>query len=359
MSGKWEENLRKVTPYTPGEQSRCQSIVKLNTNENPYPPAPQVRSALAAMEADSLRLYPELDSGGLTSALADNFGVDYDQVVVGVGSDDILSMCFLAFFNSSRPVLFPDVTYSFYRVWAELYHVPYETPPLDENFRICPEDYDRENGGIIFPNPNAPTGVEMSGGDIEYILEHNQDSVVIIDEAYIDFGGHSVIPLIDKYENLLVVQTFSKSRALAGVRIGYAIGSRRLIRELKDVKSSINSYSVNRISQAVGEASLKNPDYHRLVTDKIISTREEAAQKLTDLGFVCTDSRANFLFVTHPEWKASELYQTLKDQNILVRYFNTPRIDNYLRITVGTDSQMERLYQVLGSFHPETSRKGD
>ena len=232
---KWENNVRKVIPYTPGEQPDQPDMIKLNTNENPYPPAPGVARALQEEETDSLRLYPDPAAGDLVGAIAQAYGLKNEQVFVGVGSDDVLAMSFLTFFNSEKPILFPDITYSFYDVWADLFRIPYRRPALDENFHICTEDYFRENGGIIFPNPNAPTGVELPPAEVEEIVKHNPDTVVIVDEAYVDFGGKTALPLIEKYDNLLVVQTFSKSRSMAGMRIGFACGNEKLIKYLNDV----------------------------------------------------------------------------------------------------------------------------
>ena len=346
MSG-WIENIRRVIPYVPGEQPRRTDIIKLNTNENPYPPAPGVRALAQSMDTDVLRLYPDPGAAELTGVLADHYGLKPDQVFVGVGSDDVLAMAFLTFFNSDRPILFPDITYSFYSVWADLFRIPYERPALDADFKICKEDYYRENGGVIFPNPNAPTAIFEELDAVEDIIRHNQDSVVIVDEAYVDFGGESALRLISTYDNLLVVQTFSKSRSMAGLRIGYAMGSPELIRAMNDVKYSYNSYTMNRPSQILCIEAVKDDEYFRETLEKIITTREHAKKKLESLGFEVTDSRANFLFASHPDYPAEELFAMLKESGIYVRYFKAPRIDNYLRITVGTDEQMEALYRCL------------
>ncbi len=350
------DNIRKVTPYTPGEQPDRPGMVNLNTNENPYPPSPGVLRALRELDCDALRLYPDPASSGLTKALADFYGLDVSQVFVGVGSDDVLAMCFLTFFNSQKPILFPDVTYSFYDVWAELFRIPFRRPALDEELRLRKEDYYQENGGIIFPNPNAPTGVEAPLSDIEEILKRNRDVVVIVDEAYVDFGAHSALKLLDRYENLVVVQTFSKSRSLAGMRIGYAFGSPALIRALNDVKYSFNSYTMNRTALAAGMAALADREYWRQTLDKIIATREKARERLGSLGFTFPDSRANFLFVTHPVWRAETLFAALREADIYVRYFRQPRIDNYLRITIGTDGEMEKLYHFLEGYDAKGGR---
>lgn len=337
----------------PGEQPNRPGMVKLNTNENPYPPAPEVAAAIRGIEPDSLRLYPDPAASALTKALADRYGVRPEQVFVGVGSDDVLAMCFLTYFQSGKPILFPDISYSFYDVWADLFQIPYERPALDENLCIRKEDYYRENGGIIFPNPNAPTGVELPLEDIEEILRHNPDSIVIVDEAYVDFGAHSALRLLEKYENLVIVQTFSKSRSLAGMRIGYAFASEELIRALNDVKYSFNSYTMNRTSLAAGVACLENEAYWRETVDKLIRTREQTKQRLKELGFSFPDSRANFIFATHPVWHAGKLFESLREADIYVRYFPKPRIDEYLRITVGTEEQMERLFRFLEHYRED------
>lgn len=346
----WEANIRKVVPYVPGEQPVGEKLIKLNTNENPYPPAPGVAKALQGMDVDALRKYPDPAATVLVEALAKFHGLNEDQVFVGVGSDDVLGMAFLTFFNSEKPVLFPDITYSFYPVWADLFRVPFETPALDGEYRIVKEDYYRENGGVIFPNPNAPTGILMPLSDVEDIVVHNQEAVVIVDEAYIDFGGEPALPLIEKYENLLVVRTFSKSRNMAGVRIGYAMGNSALIKALNDVKYSYNSYTMNLPSILMGAEAVKDVAYFENTLGRIIKTREEAGERLKRLGFTCLPSSANFLFATHERVGAREIFEALKEEQIFVRYFNLPRIDNYLRITIGTDEEMEALYGFLDRF---------
>ena len=343
------KNIRRTEPYVPGEQPQ-EKVVKLNTNENPYPPAPGVERILKEMNADGLRLYPDPTSGKLIHELAEFHGVNEDQIFVGVGSDDVLSMCFLTFFNSDKPILFPDITYSFYKVWAELYHIPYECPKLDDNFKIIKDDYYRENGGIIFPNPNAPTGIYEDLDFVEAVLSHNPESVVIVDEAYIDFAGKSAIELIEKYENLIVVQTFSKSRSMAGMRIGYAISNPKLIQYLNDVKYSFNSYTMNQTSILCGTESVRDQVYFKTSVDRIVKTREWVKEELHKLGFLFTDSKANFLFVTHPQYDAKELFETLKKNKIYVRYWESKRIDQYLRITVGTLEEMEQLLSFLKTY---------
>ncbi len=345
----WEKNVRRVVPYTPGEQPKIADIIKLNTNENPYPPSPKVIEALhmAADMTDALRRYPDPTADELVSAIAEMYHMPKDQVFVGVGSDDVLAMSFMAFFNGEEPILFPDITYSFYDVWADEFRIPYETIPLDENFTIRPEDYQRKNGGIIFPNPNAPTGALMALSEVERIIRANPDSVVIVDEAYIDFGGSSALPLVDRYENLLVVQTFSKSRSLAGMRIGYAFGSKKLIGYLNDVKYSFNSYTMNVPTIKAGAAAVKDEAYFRKITAKITATRERASERFKALGFQFAPSMANFLFVTHPQLDAAQLFSELKQEKIFVRYFPAERTRQYLRITIGTDEEMDSLLAFL------------
>lgn len=345
---QWRENIRQVEPYTPGEQPKETGIVKLNTNENPYPPSPKVNEIHENL--DDLRLYPDPTAGALVEAIAQYHNVDRSQVFVGVGSDDVLAMSFLTFFNSQKPILFPDITYSFYDVWAGLYRIPYETPALTEDFKIRKEDYYKENGGVIFPNPNAPTGIYEDLTFVEDILKHNQDVVVIVDEAYIDFGGATALPLLEKYENLLVVRTFSKSRSMAGLRIGYAIGNQELIKALNDVKYSFNSYTMNRPSILLGTASLKDESYFRETTEKIMETRSWFESEMRKLGFSFPDSKANFIFASHKEVPAKEIFEAAKEHKIYVRYFAKPRIDNYLRITIGTREEMQKLLDFLTDY---------
>lgn len=349
LNAKIIENIRKVEPYVPGEQPQ-NKVIKLNTNENPYPPAPGVSQALKNMDMDRLRLYPDPSAEVLTQSLADFYGVDKEQVFVGVGSDDVLSMCFLTFFNSTKPILFPDITYSFYPVWANLYGIPYDCQPLDEDFRIKKEDYYKDNGGIIFPNPNAPTAVYEDLEFIEDILNHNQDVLVIVDEAYIDFAGRSALELLDRYSNLLVVQTFSKSRSLAGMRIGYAVGCPALIRYLEDVKYSFNSYTMDQTSLACGAAAVADRVYFEETIDKIIETREWTKGELKKLGFQFPDSKANFIFASHPKYSAKELFEELKKSDIYVRYWNSGKISQYLRITIGTPDEMKELIGFLENY---------
>ena len=340
------ENIRAVEPYVPGEQPQ-EKVIKLNTNENPYPPAPGVQEALDSLDPADFRLYPDPSSGVLVKALAENYKVSEDQVFVGVGSDDVLALCFLTFFNSEKPLLFPDITYSFYKVWAELYRIPYECPELDKDFRIVKEDYYRENGGVIFPNPNAPTAIYEELDFIEDILEHNRDSIVIIDEAYVDFAGRSAMELIGKYDNLIVTQTFSKAGSMAGMRIGYAVSNPELVRCLNDVKYSFNSYTMSRAAMVCGAAAVKDRDYLEETVRKIKETRERTKKELAELGFEFTDSKANFLFARHPEYDAGRLFEELKKAHIYVRHWKDEKISQYLRITIGTDDEMDALLGFL------------
>lgn len=346
----WEQNVRKVVPYVPGEQPKRKNIIKLNTNENPYPPSPQVEQTLRSLDVEKMRKYPDPTSEMLVNAIAKTYAVKPQQVFAGVGSDDVLAMAFLTFFNSDRPILFPDITYSFYDVWADLFRIPYQCQPLNEAFEIVKEDYYKENGGVIFPNPNAPTGALLELEAVEEIIRHNPDVVVIVDEAYIDFGGVSALPLIEKYENLLIVQTFSKSRSMAGMRIGYAIGSEKLIGYLNDVKYSFNSYTMNETALALGTAAVLDQAYFEETRNRIIATREHAKTVLKELGFSFADSKANFIFASHERVPAKELFEALKAEGIYVRYFNKPRISNYLRISIGTEEEMETLFAFLRNY---------
>lgn len=344
----WEDNVRKVVPYTPGEQPQNPNVIKLNTNECPYPPAPGVAKALQSFQADALRLYPDPAASDLTKALADYYGVKQSEVFVGVGSDDVLAMIFMTFFNSKKPLLFPDITYSFYDVWADLFRIPYRQIPLNDEFEINKEDYiGKECGGIIFPNPNAPTGVLVDLAFVEDIVKANPDVIVVVDEAYIDFGGVSALPLIQKYDNLLVVQTFSKSRAMAGIRIGYAFGCEKLIKYLSDVKFSFNSYTMNRPALSLGIEAVRDDAYFKEIVGKIVNTREWVKKELKELGFVFKDSMSNFIFATHPDYDIVNIFEELRKRDIYVRHFNGERIRDYLRITIGTDEEMKTLINTI------------
>lgn len=343
----WKDNLRTIDPYVPGEQPNIEGMIKLNTNENPYPPSPAVEKAMKEFDLDSLRLYPDPNSELLINAIAKRYEVNNNQVFVGVGSDDVLAIAFMTFFNSNKPILFPDITYSFYDVWAELFNIPYERPALDDNFNVRTEDYYKENGGVVIANPNAPTGIKQSEDMLRDIIEHNRDVVVIIDEAYVDFSGESALSLTKEYDNVLIVQTYSKSRSLAGMRIGYAMGNPELIKAMNDVRFSYNSYPMTRLSVAIGAAAIEDEEYFQKTNKMIIDTREWTKKKLTELGFSYGDSMTNFIFATHSSVNANEIFTKLREKKIFVRYFNSPRIDNYLRISIGTQEEMQKLIDEL------------
>ncbi len=349
----WEDNVRKVVPYVAGEQPGG-DVIKLNTNEFPYPPSTKVLDRLAQManpdswgEWTNLRKYPDLDATHLVNAISCTYNIPFDNIFVGVGSDDVLAISFMTFFAGKKPVLFPDITYSFYDVWADLFGIPYKTCALNENFEINVGDYFAPNGGIVIPNPNAPTGISKPVSFFEEIIKANPGSVVIIDEAYVDFGAESCLPLISKYDNVLVVQTFSKSRALAGLRIGVAFGNKRLIEYMQDVKFSFNSYTMNYPAIELGAAAVLDKVYYKEAVNKVIETREWTKEELEKLGFEFSDSKANFIFATHKKIPATHIYEELKKRKIYVRHFNKPRIANYLRISIGTEDEMKTLMKNL------------
>ena len=347
MKEFWSKRARDLVPYTPGEQPRQRNWIKLNTNENPYPPSQKALAAIRAAAGETLRLYPDPECTSLREALAAIFDLKPAQVFVGNGSDEVLALCFQAFFDPERTILFPDVTYSFYPVFADLYGLSYREVPLDERFGLRLESFVGDKGGVVIANPNAPTGRAVSLCDIRMLLEGNPESVVIVDEAYVDFGAQSAVPLIDSYPNLVVVQTMSKSRALAGLRVGFALGNENLIAALNSVKNSFNSYTLDRLALAGAEGALRDGDYLRAITMKISSTRDWVADRLKRMGFEVSDSAANFLFISHPDIPAKVLLDGLRERGILVRWWDKPRISNYLRITVGTDQEMEALCQAL------------
>lgn len=348
----WRKNFIDISPYTAGEQPKTDDIIKLNANESPYPPSPAVEKLLKERDF-SLRLYPSMDSAPLRKAAAEHLGnangvsLTYENIFIGNGSDDVLAAAFRAFFNSQKPIFFPDVTYSFYPVWCALLKIPYRTPEVDENFNIIASDYYPENGGVVIANPNAPTSIGRDKEFIVDILEHNQDCVVIADEAYVDFGCYSAIELTKKYENLLVTQTFSKSRAMAGMRIGMAIGSPELIRVLGAVKDSYNSYPLDRVQIEAGVAAIEDEEYFKNIVSKVIATRERAAKELRALDFEMPDSSTNFLFVKHKSLDAKEIFEFLRQKGIFVRYWDKPKIGDRLRITIGTDEQTDKLIAAL------------
>lgn len=348
MSSKyWSDFVQGLEPYVPGEQPKVTGLIKLNTNENPYPPSPMVEAAVTGDLLDKLRLYPDPNSQALKKAVADNCGLSEHNVFVGNGSDEVLALAFMTFFQQPQPLLYPDITYSFYPVYSNLYGIETRQLPLAEDFSIQLADYQRPNGGIIFPNPNAPTGIGVSLGEIETLLSINTESVVIVDEAYIDFGGDSASVLVERYPNLLVVQTLSKSRSLAGLRVGYALGSQELIEGLDRVKNSFNSYPIDRIAELAAVAAIKDKDYFNSCCEKIIATRGRVTKKLQALNFDVLPSQANFVFARPTGMAAAQVFALLRERKILVRYFKQPRVDEFLRITIGTDEEMDALLEAL------------
>ena len=350
MSREWTKNLRNIEPYVPGEQSKDKDIVKINANENPYPPSPKAAEVLKSFDTNKLRFYPSANSTKLKEAIAKYYKVDVSNVFVGNGSDDVLAVAFQSFFNSEKPIVYPDLTYSFYPVWCSLFGIKYKNYPVGDDFRINPEDYKQKNGGVVIPNPNAPTSLGEGLDFVEKILDYNQDSVVIIDEAYVDFGGTSSVPLIEKYENLLVTGTFSKSRSLAGLRIGFAIGSKALIDVMEAVKNSYNSYTVDSLSIEMGAASIEDDEYFKSTCKKVIKTRERVTLELEKLGFDVLDSQTNFIFATHNKHNMKSLFEYLKTQKVFIRYFSLPRIENYVRITIGTNEEMDIFLEKTKEF---------
>ena len=350
MSREWTKNLRNIEPYVPGEQSKDRDIVKINANENPYPPSPKAVEVLKNFDTNNLRFYPNANSTRLKEAIAKYYKVDVSNVFVGNGSDDVLAVAFQSFFNSDKPIVYPDLTYSFYPVWCSLFGIEYKNYPVGDDFRINPEDYKEQNGGVVIPNPNAPTSLGEGLDFVEKILNYNQDSVVIIDEAYVDFGGTSSIPLINKYENLLVTGTFSKSRSLAGLRIAFAISCKALIDVMEAVKNSYNSYTVDSLSIEMGAASIEDDEYFKSTCQKVIKTRERVTLELKKLGFDVLDSQTNFIFATHNEHNMKSLFEYLKTQKVFIRYFSLPRIENYVRITIGTNEEMDIFLEKTKEF---------
>ncbi|WP_284087011.1 histidinol-phosphate transaminase [Acinetobacter pittii] len=346
----WSPEVRELEPYVPGEQPKIQNLLKLNTNENPYPPSPKVVQAVQAVlthQADALRLYPDPDATALKHAIAKQQNIEVSQVFVGNGSDEVLAHIFKAFFLQDEPILYPDITYSFYPVYSQFFGTKIKEIPLNDNFEIEVKDYVQPNGGVIITNPNAPTSIALGLAEIEQILKANPDRVVVIDEAYVDFGAESAVSLVNRYENLVVCQTTSKSRSLAGLRVGFAIAQSHLIAALEAVKNSFNSYPIDRFAIAAAVASFEDQTYFEEQCQKVISSREKLVDELTALGFKVLPSKANFIFASHPSHDAGQLAQQLREQGIIVRYFNKPRINQFLRITVGTDEQNERLLQTL------------
>jgi histidinol-phosphate aminotransferase len=351
----WSSIVKNIKPYVPGEQPKDRKYIKLNTNENPYPPSPKVIKAIKRAADETLRLYPDPVCTKLRAAIAEYYQVNNEQVFVGNGSDELLAFAYPAFFEpASKPILFADITYSFYPVYATLFQTNYQLLPADDDFNIPVEDYYQENGGIIIANPNAPTGRGISPVAIKTILERNQESVVIIDEAYVDFGGETSIGLIKDYSNLLVIQTMSKSRALAGLRVGFALGNEDLIEAITRIKDSVNSYTLDRLALAGAVEALKDDAYFRRTRKKIIKTRERVSAKLITMGFKVIPSQANFIFISNPQFYAGVLFQQLREKGILVRYFNKPKIDNFLRVTIGTDNEMDKFLETIAVITAKT-----
>lgn len=341
MSKFWSPLTASLEPYVPGEQPKDKAYIKLNTNENPYPPSPKAIAAMTAAINEDLRLYPDPNCEVLIDTLARQYGLSNKQVFVGNGSDEILAFAFASFFDPAKPVLFPDITYSFYKVYAKFYGITPKLIPLDEQFNIDVEQFKGDHGGVIIPNPNAPTAIPLSLNAVRQLVEQNPEQVVIIDEAYVDFGAESAVQLVDQYNNLLVIQTLSKSRSLAGLRVGYAFGSEELIEGLNRTKNSFNSYTLDRVALAGAVAAIEDKPYFAETTAKVVATRDRVSKRLLELGFIVTPSSANFLFISHPTIPAKQLFEQLREQGVLVRYFASPRIDNFLRVSIGTDEEMD------------------
>ena len=341
MSKYWSEITKTIKPYVPGEQPRDKKYIKLNTNENPYPPSPKVLEAIKKAAGEALRLYPDPTCQELRNKIALYYNLREEQVFIGNGSDEVLAFAFMAFFNPGETILFPEITYSFYKVYAGLFGLDYQVVPLADDFSILIEEFTDNNGGIIIPNPNAPTGKLLAIEAIEKILASNKDKVVIIDEAYIDFGGKSVVPLIKAYPNLLVIQTLSKSRSLAGLRVGFALGPEDLIQGLERIKNSFNSYTLDRLALTGAVAAFEDESYFQETRTKIIQTRERVVLELQKIGFQVVPSQANFVFISHPEYSAETMFRKLRENGILVRYFKESKIDNYLRVSMGSDQEMD------------------
>lgn len=350
MSKYWSDLVRDLEPYVPGEQPKVTGLIKLNTNENPYPPSPAVQQVLSQEVIDDLRLYPDPNSTMLKQALAANCGVTADHVFVGNGSDEVLALAFMTFFSNDKPLLFPAVTYSFYPVYCNLFNIDSAELPLEDDFSINFQHYARDNGGIIFPNPNAPTGILKPLAEIEALLQSNTESVVIVDEAYIDFGGESAVSLVERYANVLVIQTFSKSRSLAGMRVGFAIGQPELIDGLERVKNSFNSYPIDRLAERMAVAAIEDVEYFQRCTRQVMATRQWTVEQLSALNFDILPSAANFVFVKPTTMAAADVFAALREKKILVRYFNKPVLEQYLRISIGTDQEMQALVVALSDI---------
>ncbi len=351
MSRFWSKTVQELTPYVPGEQPKLSQLIKLNTNESPYGPSPKALAAITAANTDALRLYPDPNSDALKQSIAKVHGVTTNQVFVGNGSDEVLAHAFLGLLKHEHPILFPDITYSFYPVYCKLYDIAFANIPLQNDFSIAVADYlsanHGRNGGIIFPNPNAPTGRALPLSDIQALLNGNSNSVVIIDEAYVDYGTESAIALVNQHPNLLVTRTLSKSYALAGLRVGYAVGHPDLIEALERVKNSFNSYPIDKLATAGAIAAIDDQDYLHQISQRVVKTRDQLIQELNHLGFETIPSQANFVFTKHPKHDAASIAAKLREKHIIVRHFKLPRIDQHLRITIGTDEQCGALIQCL------------
>ena len=350
MSKFWSTVANRCEPYIPGEQLNQKDIIKLNTNENPYPPSPKVIDAIKQETEHALNLYPSPTVDPLREEIANYYDISKENIFVGNGSDEVLAFSFMAFFEPGKAIRFPEISYSFYPVYSKIFNIPYAEIPLLDDFSIRAEDYFHSEGGVIFPNPNAPTSIYLGLEAVKEILEHNPDQVVIVDEAYVDFAEESAVTLLKNYPNILVVQTMSKSRSLAGLRVGFALGSPELIEGLVRIKDSFNSYTIDRLAMAGARAAMEDRTYFKETTEKIISTRNWVSEELQKRGFNVLPSQTNFLFVSNKEKNAEALYQSLKDRSILVRYFNKPLIDNYLRITIGTDDDMKTFFEILDNL---------
>lgn len=347
MNKLWSRMAKRAEPYVPGEQLNKDNIIKLNTNENPYPPSPKVIEAIRQELGKDLRLYPSPTMDDLKQTIADYYKLEKNNVFVGNGSDEVLAFSFMAFFEPGKDILFPEITYSFYPVYAKLFHISYKKIPLTEDYQLDVEAFFHSEGGVIFPNPNAPTSIYLTLEQVEEIIKNNRDKVVIVDEAYIDFAPQSAVSLIEKYDNLLVIQTFSKSRALAGLRVGFALGNKQLIAALIRMKDSFNSYPVDRLALAGAKAAIEDKGYFQEITKKIIETRKWVTRKLEKLDFYVLPSATNFVFASHNQFPAKDLYEKLRAQDILIRYFDQKPIDNFVRITIGTDEEMEKFIEAV------------
>lgn len=347
MSRFWSDIVNELTPYTPGEQPQIDKLIKLNTNENPYGPSPKVIEAIANANNEDLRKYPDPNATALKAAIATHFGLRSDMVFVGNSSDEVLAHTFRGLLKKAKPLLFPDITYSFYPVYCALFEIDYQQVPLRDNYTLNIEDYAIENGGIIFANPNAPTGIALELSQIRTLLERNPESVIVVDEAYVDFGGESAVSLVAEFPNLLVTQTLSKSRGLAGLRVGFALGNTELIEALERVKNSFHPYTLDRLALAGAQAAFEDTEYFKASCGRVITTRDATIQSLSNLGFEVLPSCTNFVFARHSDQDAEKLFQALRERKIIVRYFNKPRLNQFLRISIGTDTEMSALLEAL------------